>query len=92
MRHPEQSRDFIRRLPQVLERTGDPRSTFYRKVENGTFTKPVKISQRAVGWPESEVSALVTARIRGLSDDQIRDLVNDLHKRRAGETETKETA
>lgn len=49
--------DRILRIRAVLDRTGLSRSTLYRKVQNGTFPKQVRISTRCAGWRESAVSA-----------------------------------
>jgi prophage regulatory protein len=49
--------DRILRLKSVLDRTGLCRSTLYRKMDNGTFPKNVRISARCVGWRESAVDA-----------------------------------
>ena len=49
--------DRILRLNTVLERTGLSRSTLYRKIDQGTFPRQVKISERCAGWRESAVSA-----------------------------------
>jgi prophage regulatory protein len=48
--------DRILRLKTVLTRTGLSRSTMYRKMQNGTFPKNVKISTRCAGWRESAVA------------------------------------
>jgi prophage regulatory protein len=48
-------RSRILRLGSVLERTGLSRSTLYRKIETGTFPMQVRISERCVGWRESEI-------------------------------------
>lgn len=48
--------DRILRLPAVLNRTGLSRSTFYRKVQQGTFPKQVPISIRCAGWRESAIN------------------------------------
>jgi prophage regulatory protein len=45
----------ILRLDKVLERTGLSRSTLYRKIEGGSFPRQLRISDRCVGWRESEV-------------------------------------
>lgn len=58
-------------------------ASIYNAINAGLFTKPVSIGQRSVGWPDDEVKALCAARIAGLSDDQIRELVNKLHSKRA---------
>jgi prophage regulatory protein len=42
--------DRILRLNTVLNRTGLSRSTLYRKMQDGTFPKNVKISARCAGW------------------------------------------
>jgi len=51
------------RLPQVLERTGLTRSTLYSMMDRGEFIRPVKISPRLNGWPESDVDRFMAARI-----------------------------
>ena len=43
-----ETQDCIIRLRAVLKRTGLSRSTMYRKVDEGTFPKQVRISQRCV--------------------------------------------
>ncbi len=49
--------DRILRIKAVLARTGLSRSTMYRKMENGTFPRNIKISTRCAGWRESAVNA-----------------------------------
>ena len=74
----------ILRLPAVKAETGwRSHASIYNAINAGLFTKPVNIGQRSVGWPDDEVKALCAARIAGLSDDQIRGLVNTLHSKRA---------
>lgn len=73
----------ILRLPKVLERAGNSRSTLYQLITAGLWTRPVPIGMRAVGWPEQEVSTLIAARIAGQSLDDIRELVATLHAARA---------
>ncbi len=68
----------ILRLPKVLARTGSARSTHYVHIAEGTFTPPVNIGARAVGWPEYEVDAIVAALISGKSVDELRALVKEL--------------
>lgn len=47
--------DRILRIKTVLERTGLSRSTLYRKMQNGTFPRQVRIAVRCAGWRESDV-------------------------------------
>ena len=63
---------FIR-LPEVLTRTGYGRTTIYRKMEDGSFPRSVKLSGpledsnafdcRAVAWIEDEVEQWIESRI-----------------------------
>ena len=51
------SNDRILRIKAVLVRTGLSRSTLYRKIQQGTFPRQVRISIRCAGWRESAVNA-----------------------------------
>lgn len=53
----------ILRLPEVVNRTGVPRSTLYAKVAEGEFPTPIKLGQRSVGWSAAEVEAWIADRI-----------------------------
>ena len=70
-KHTPQKR-FIR-LPEVLSRTGYGRTTIYRKMEDGTFPRSVKLGGpledpnafdcRGVAWIEDEVVQWIESRI-----------------------------
>ena len=70
-KHTPQKR-FIR-LPEVLSRTGYGRTTIYRKMEDGSFPKsiklggaptdPCKFDCRAIAWIEDEVEQWIESRI-----------------------------
>ena len=61
------------RLPEVLSRTGYGRTTIYRKMEDGSFPKsiklggaptdPCKFDCRAIAWIEEEVEQWIDSRI-----------------------------
>ena len=53
----------IIRRPEVEAITGLSRSTIYSKIDTGVFPKPIKLSERSVGWLESEVQEWITERI-----------------------------
>ena len=63
---------FIR-LPEVLSRTGFGRTSIYRKMEDGSFPRSVKLDgppidpsafdSRAVSWIEDEVEQWIESRI-----------------------------
>ena len=68
------------RMPAVLTETGHrSHATIYNAINEGLFTKPVRIGQRAVAWPADEVHAINAARIAGKSAAEIRDVVKHLH-------------
>ena len=61
------------RLPEVLSRTGYGRTTIYRKMEDGSFPRSVKLGgppidpnvfdSRAIAWIEDEVEQWIESRI-----------------------------
>ena len=61
------------RLPEVLSRTGYGRTSIYRKMEEGTFPKCLKLGgpikdhtkfdSRAIAWIEDEIDQWVESRI-----------------------------
>ena len=63
---------FIR-LPEVLSRTGYGRTSIYRKMEEGSFPRSVKLGgpledpnafdSRAVAWIEDDVDQWIESRI-----------------------------
>lgn len=73
----------ILRLPAVRARSGYSRSTVYLRVAQGLWTKQISLGPRAIGWPADEVTALNAARIASKSEAEIRELVNQLHAKRA---------
>ena len=61
------------RLPEVLSRTGFGRTSIYRKMEDGSFPRSVKLGgpledpnafdSRAIAWIEDEVEQWIESRI-----------------------------
>ena len=72
----------ILRMPAVKLESGLSRSTIYLRVSQGLWTKPVSLGARAVGWPLDEVEKLISVRIAGNTDDEIRALVKELEAAR----------
>lgn len=58
------------RLPDVRAKTGLGRSTIYLRIEQGTFPRPIKLGERAVGWIQAEVDAWVAQRIEASRHDR----------------------
>ena len=57
-------------------------ASIYKLIREGLWTKPVRLGIRSGGWLDTEVSAICAARVAGMSDDQIRALVQALHLKR----------
>ena len=63
----------IIRLPEVMSRTGYGRTSIYRKMEDGSFPKSLKLGgppldpsvfdSRAIAWIEEEVDQWIESRI-----------------------------
>jgi len=80
----------ILRRPVVSQATGYSRSTLYQKIKDGLFIRPVSLGENKngntclVGWPANEIQAIITARIAGKSDDEIKKLVKSMEAARIG--------
>lgn len=72
------------RRPTVEQAIGKSRSTIYREIQKGLFTKPVSIGGDRVAWPANEIQAINQARIAGKSDADIKLLVIELQALRGG--------
>ena len=73
----------IQRLPMLQSEVGLSRSSVYGHIAKGLLPKPIQISSRAVAWLSHETDAILSARIAGKSDDEIRALVLELTAQRA---------
>jgi len=60
--------DVLLTRSEVERRTGLSRSTLYRKMRDGTFPVPLKVSERAVRWRESDIRAYVDSRPRSYGE------------------------
>ncbi len=79
----------ILRMPAVKAETGHrSHASIYNAITAGVFTRPVKIGTRSVGWPSDEVHAINAARIAGMPDGAIKELVTRLHAKRSELTST----
>ena len=80
----QQLNDALRilRIKQIKAQTGLPNSTIYDHIGKGLFCHPIKLSERCSGWLESEVTAIMGARISGKSEAEIKALVLALENQR----------
>lgn len=73
----------IWRIPTVTVEMGrKSHAATYADIKKGLLTKPVKLGPRSVGIPDYEIKAIVTARIAGKSEADIKELVKRLHANR----------
>ena len=59
----------IVRLPEVIRQTGLSRSSIYLKMGDGSFPTPIKLSKRAIGWPNKRISDWIENRIAKSEED-----------------------
>ena len=53
----------VLRLPDVVKRTGLPRSTIYARISSMDFPKQISLGGRTVGWIESEIEAWLKTKV-----------------------------
>ena len=56
--------DRLLRLSEVQARCGISRSSVYRMMRVGAFPEPLRVGERAVRWPESEINDWLASRPR----------------------------
>lgn len=59
---PVQAPARVLRLPDVIARTGLGTTKIYELVAGGDFPRRVRLTTRAVGWMESDITAWLSAR------------------------------
>ncbi len=62
--NPTTPADRLLRLPEVESLVGLRKSAIYARLKTGEFPPCVKLGPRAAAWPESEIQAWISARIR----------------------------
>ena len=60
--------DRLLRREEVEAQTGLSRSAIYRLMRAGKFPEPIKIGQRAVRWPQSELNEFLASRPRATGE------------------------
>lgn len=53
----------ILRLKQVIRKVGLSKSTIYEKMSEGLFPTSIKLSERSVGWLESDINDWISSKI-----------------------------
>jgi len=67
---PAPTHENLLRLPQVIARVNLSKSAIYEMAGRTppAFPRPIKLSRRAVCWPESSISRWVNDRIQAAGD------------------------
>ena len=73
---------IIWRLPQVVAVTGLSKGTIYTRMADGLFPRQVHLGGKAIGWISTEVIKVLDAYAAGLTQEQIRALVKEIHAER----------
>ena len=68
-------RPILLRQPQVRHETGYSRSTIYQRIKQGLLPPPVRLGSKTVAWPADEIAAINSARIAGVPDPGLQELV-----------------
>ena len=51
------------RFPAVKSRCGISRSNIYQQINQGTFPKPIRLGERAVGWLSSDIDDWLSRKV-----------------------------
>ena len=51
------------RFAECQKRVGLPKSTMWKKIADGSFVQPLKLSERSIAFIEHEVEEWIAARI-----------------------------
>jgi len=52
------------RRPDVEKKTGLSRSTIYKRIDEGTFPKPIPLGGRLVAWLETDIQDWIKQRMK----------------------------
>lgn len=72
----------IIKLSDILKVYPKSKSSIYLDIQNQTFPPPISLGSRSVGYILNEVNAVITARIEGRTDDEIKTIVLELTSQR----------
>ena len=70
-------------LENILSELGIGRTTMYQRIKLGTFPEIVKLGTRSLGWSSEEFEDVVNAIRAGLTDDEMQELVREIHNGRS---------
>jgi prophage regulatory protein len=57
------AQERINRLHDLKSRLGLSKTTIYKMISNGDFPKAIQLTERSVGWKESDIQAWIASRL-----------------------------
>ncbi|MEP7703502.1 AlpA family phage regulatory protein [Paraglaciecola sp. 25GB23A] len=69
---------IINRKPEVIKRLGISKATFHTRINQNLLPPPISLGQRAVGYLQHEIDAVIAAMVAGKSNAEVKLLVSDL--------------
>lgn len=82
----EIAKNAVHRLPGLCAHCGIGASTAYDFINRGLLPPAVRVGPKLALWPIDEISRIMAARIRGASEDEIRELVSQIMAERKNRT------
>jgi prophage regulatory protein len=67
---------------EIRSLTGLSNTTQFEQIKSGLFPAYIKLSARSVGLFQHEVEIIISARAAQMHDDEIREVVQQLHRNR----------
>lgn len=70
------------RMKDTCAVAGVSRPTLYELMAAGLWPRPIKLGEKSVAWPATEVNSMLAARVRGATNDELRALAKTLTEAR----------
>lgn len=72
----------VLRVKDVCTVAGMSRPSLYEAMAAGLWPRPIKLGAKSSAWKASEVNAMLAARVRGATNDELRALAKTLTEAR----------
>lgn len=73
----------IIRKTELIQLLGLSKTTIQNRINEGTLPSPISLGGRSVGFLLTDVKQAIKAMLAGMSEEQLRELVNEQNKQRA---------
>lgn len=72
----------LMRVREVADALCISRDTVYRLVRTGLLPHPIMNGPKTSAWPSADIERIITARITARTEDEVRELVDQIHRER----------